>query len=430
MRALTILAVSPDVHWIPITLPSLSLTSAKSLSFLFALNIESQSISEFVISSRAPLISFSPVMSFLLMINSFGASSMITLVPSSDIDVFPVVTASTLLTLPFSSMNVNSETTSYPSGEAVSTRVYLPFFRYSKFAEFPSKSTSLTSPSASPPFILTPASVAPSSLQMRVNLAFPASSGSSSPPSAFLSIVITDFVSNTSRTVPSSETLASPSVFTVTFFTTPFSISNVNFVTVVNPSGAAVSSRLYLPSFKPSNFVPFPSNSTSVTLPSASPSFILTPSSVLPSSSVESTNFAPPASAGISSPPSAFLLILIIDFVSNTSRTVPSSETLASPSVFTVTFFTTPFSISNVNFVTVVNPSGAAVSSRLYLPSFKPSNFVPFPSNSTSVTLPSASPSLIFTPSSVLPSSSVESTNFAPPASAGISSPPSAFLFM
>ena len=198
-----------------------------------ASKIESQLISEFVSSRIAPLISFSPVISFLLIVNSFGASSIITLVPSSDIEVLPLVTASTLVTLPFSRINVNSETTSYPSGEAVSTRVYSPSFRYSKFAEFPSNSTSLTSPSASPPFILTPASVALASLHMRVNLALPASSGISSPPRAFLSIVIVDFVSNTSRTFPSSEIFASPSVSTLTFVTTPFSISNVNVVTVV-----------------------------------------------------------------------------------------------------------------------------------------------------------------------------------------------------
>ena len=189
---------------------------------------------------------------------------------------------------------------------------------------------------------------------MSLNLALPASSGISSPPRAFLSIFIVDLVSNTSRTLPSFETFASPSVSTSTFFTIPFSISNVNFVTVVKPSGAAVSSRLYLPSLSPVNFVPLPVNSVDLTLPSASPSLIVTPSSVASSSSAVSTNVAPPASAGISSPPSSFLSIEMTDFVSNTSRTVPSSETFASPSVFTFTFVTVPSTMSNVNVVIVV----------------------------------------------------------------------------
>ena len=137
LRAFTILAVSPDVHWIPITFPSLSVTLEKSLSALFASKIDVQSIPAFVIASRAPLISFSPVISCLLIVNSFGASSMMIRVPSSDIEVLPVVTAPTVLTFPFSSTNVNLETTSYPSGETFSISEYLPFFRYSKFAEFP-----------------------------------------------------------------------------------------------------------------------------------------------------------------------------------------------------------------------------------------------------------------------------------------------------
>ena len=148
----------------------------------------------------------------------------------------------------------------------------------------------------------------------------------------------------------------------------------MNFVTVVKPSGAAVSSRLYLPSLSPVNFVLFPLNSVDFTLSSASPPLIVTPSSVAPSSSAVSTNVAPPASAGISSPPRAFLSIVITDFVSNTSRTVPSSDTFASPSVAVFTFLTTPSTISNVNVVTVVYPSGAAVSSRLYFPSGRYSN--------------------------------------------------------
>ncbi len=237
---------------------------------------------------------------------------------------------------------------------------------------------------------------------MSTNVAPPASAGISSPPSAFLSIEMTDFVSNTSSTLPSFDTTASPSVSTSTFFTTPFSISNVNFVTVLNPVGAAVSSRLYLPSLSPVNFVPLPVNSVDLTSPRALPSLIVTPSSVVPSSSAVSTNVAPPASAGISSPPSAFLSIEITDFVSNTSRTVPSSETFASPSVFTFTFVTVPSTMSNVNVVIVVYPSGAAVSSRLYVPFGRYSSSAAFPSNSTSLTpLPIASPPSTFTPSRV-----------------------------
>ena len=149
----------------------------------------------------------------------------------------------------------------------------------------------------------------------------------------------------------------------VTFATLPFSsTSNVNLVTVVNPSGAVVSSSEYLPALRYSNVALFPSNSASVTpSPSASPPLSLTPSSVLPSSSAFNVNLALPASSGIGVPPSASLSSLITG-LSSILRTLPPSSNDTTPSVTALTSVTRPSVILNVNSETVEYPSGAVSS--------------------------------------------------------------------
>ena len=239
--------------------------------------------------------------------------------PSGATEVLPVVTASLFVTIPFSTVNVKSVTTEQPAGAVSSLRVQLPSLRNSKSALLPSNSTKSVSSSIALPFTLTPWRVAPSSLAISVNFALPALSGIGVPPSACLSIFITDFVSKTSIVFPSSDTFLSPSVTTDEFFTTPLSISNVKVVIVVQPSGAAVSSRLYFPSGRYSSSALFPSNSTSLTpSPRASPPFTLTPSSVLSASSAVSLNLALPDSSGIGVPPTSFLSILMIGASSTT----------------------------------------------------------------------------------------------------------------
>ena len=175
----------------------------------------------------------------------------------------------------------------------------------------------------------------------------------------------------------------------------------MNFVTVVKPSGAAVSVSEYVPALRYSNVTLLPSKSTDVTsFATASPPLIFTPSSVMPSPSAVRVNSALPASLEIGSPPSAFLSRLMIGISSMITRAPPSSV-FTTPSVTALTSVTRPLLTVNVNSDTVEKPSGAAVSFSVYSPSARYSSFVLLPSKSAEITAPRASPPLILTPSSV-----------------------------
>ena len=165
--------------------------------------------------------------------------------------------------------------------------------------------------------------------------------------------------------------------------TSPFSTVKSNVVTVSYPSGAVFSTRVYVPSFRPVNLALLPGNVTSLSsaVRAVSASFTTTPSKSV--SFAVSVNSALPASSGISFAPSAFLSITTTDFASLTVILSPSTATSPSVSTFTLSFTTCPSFTSKVNVVTVVYPSGAAVSSNEYLPSLRPLNTALLPSNST-----------------------------------------------
>ena len=109
-----------------------------------------------------------------------------------------------------------------------------------------------------------------------------------------------------------------------------------------------------MPSFRPVNFVLLPVNVVDLSSFVSVLSPTVTPSSVLPSSSAVSTNVALPADSGISSAPSAFLSIVILETSSATVIVFPSSDFLTSPVVAAVTSVTTPFFTVKSNVDTTV----------------------------------------------------------------------------
>ena len=113
----------------------------------------------------------------------------------------------------------------------------------------------------------------------------------------------------------------------------------------------------------------------------AAPKVISTPSRFLPSPSALRTNVALPAPAGIGVPPRAILSRVTVDFLSSTWIVV-SLILRELPFVVDSTLATLPFAIVKLNFVTTVYPSGAAVSSRLYVPFLRPVNVMLLPVNS------------------------------------------------
>ena len=90
-----------------------------------------------------------------------------------------------------------------------------------------------------------------------------------------------------------------------------------------------------------------------------------------------------PSLSSISLPPISVLLIVITETSSVMDITFPSASTFWSPVVFGLpTLSTLPSLMVNVNSETTVYPLGAAVSSRVYLPSFRPVISEAFPVNS------------------------------------------------
>lgn len=163
-------------------------------------------------------------------------------------------------------------------------------------------------------------------------------------------------------------------------------VSPATLLIFVQPFGAAVSSSVYVPFLSPLNTASFPSNVTEERPVAASFSAAIAfPSIVTPlRSEPVSLNEALLSSASFSPAPRSSLDISTVDFLSSTVSVLPSSESFTSPSVETVvlSFLTTPFSTSKRTFVTVMNPSGAAVSVRVYLPSLSPVIFIELPSMS------------------------------------------------
>ena len=198
---------------------------------------------------------------------------------------------------------------------------------------------------------VTPSSVLPSSSAVSTNVALPADSGISSAPSAFLSIVMVETSSATVIVFPSSDLITSPVVTADTSVTTPFFTVKSNTDTTVNPSGATVSSREYLPSLRYSRVEILPTIFAVLSVfVRASPPLIFTPSSV-PSLAVSSYSTSP-ASSGIAFPPRSVLLRLITG-ASLTVIVLPSSDISVTPSVTALTSVTSPFLTVNVNSETV-----------------------------------------------------------------------------
>ena len=159
----------------------------------------------------------------------------------------------------------------------------------------------------------------------------------------------------------------------------------MNFVvTLLNPSGAAVSSSSYLPSLSPLNTASLLLNtivSVSSAMNASSPLGCTdTPLSEGPAAASVPSIILRVNSALLSSAsgfePNASLLISIVD-ISSRIRIVPSSLISTLPVVVGTSLTTTlPSAISNVNLETTVYPSGAVSSIRVYVPSFRPSNLV------------------------------------------------------
>ena len=122
-----------------------------------------------------------------------------------------------------------------------------------------------------------------------------------------------------------------PSVTVSLDLITPFSISNLKLVvTFVKPSGAVISVSSYLPSFRPFSSASLPLKLTSLTLPSAEPPSIFTPSRSV--SEVFSVNSALLSDARTAEP-NASLLMEIVLISSRTVIVLPSAETSYSPFV-------------------------------------------------------------------------------------------------
>ena len=224
----------------------------------------------------------------------------------------------------------------------------MPSLRYSIFALLPSTFTDLTPlATASPPLILTPSSVLPSSSAVSTNVALPADSGMGSAPNASLSRLMIG-ASLTVIFFPSSDFSVTPSVTVLTSVTRPFFIVNVNSETVEYPAGAVSSLSEYLPSLRYSSFVLLPANVADLTSPRASPSLILTPLSEPSVSLAVSVNSASPSV--IIFPPRS---VLSIDIVGASSTTIwPSSSMYVLPVVTADTFVTLPSFTVNVKSLT------------------------------------------------------------------------------
>ena len=259
--------------------------------------------------------SSAPAISFLLIV-TFESSSTIT--------TFSVVGT------PFLISNVIASVIVYPSGATLSSSVYLPSGR-------PSRTVGV-SPLVH--FTVLPAIV-------RAVSDFTPVSGFS-PVSIRVAPGISAPVTSCLLTV----TFENSS--TITIFVcvgTPFLISNVIASVIVYPSGATLSSSVYLPSGRPSRTV------------GVSPLIHVTlfPSTFISVSEVTSVSGFSPVSIrvapGISAPVTFCLLVV----------TFESSSTIT---IFSVVG--TPFSISNVIASVIVYPSGATLSSSVYLPSGSP----------------------------------------------------------
>ncbi|OPZ16518.1 MAG: hypothetical protein BWZ04_03123 [Firmicutes bacterium ADurb.BinA205] len=315
---------------------------------------------------------FPPVIVFLSMVMVFFCLSSTTRWPSSSTYALPLVTALmlSLTTSPFSIVNVNVDTVSYPSGAAVSASEYVPSLSPLKSALLPSKSYAVIPPSsAAPPFTLTPSRVLPSSRTVSVNLALPSAAGISFAPSAFLSITISEISSVIMIDSPFSDfsTFWSPVVSALTAVTLPsLSTVNSNSDTTVYPSGATVSLRTYVPSSRPVIGVDEPVNSTdlsfSVSFFAFSPSPTVTPLRFLSESFALSSNVASADGFSSAFPPEAiFLSIVIVDFfLASFTITLPSLiSTSPVVTAFTVPSTSLPSLISNVNDDLTASPSGA-----------------------------------------------------------------------
>ena len=137
-------------------------------------------------------------------------------------------------------------------------------------------------------------------------------------------------------------TLPLVSVFTESVTTLPSLISNSNVVIVTKPSGATVSSRVYLPSFRPVISALLPLNVTSVSLSVRVLPSTLTPSRFASLSIAVSLNSALLVSGIGFAPRSVLLMVkvevsLLYSSFSSITDSLPSS-TVAVPSVLEVDF--------------------------------------------------------------------------------------------
>ena len=318
----------------------------------------------------APSIS-SPLAMSVLETLTFVLASSTRRMPSSV--MLPVV-----VTFPFSSIvKVVSVATAYPSGATVSLSVYsVPVFRPSiRCASFVEVHSSTTLPSLSRIWIVAPSSSSPSAMSTLDTLTLVlASSTRMTPSSVIVPVVVTLPVS---------------------------SIVKVVSVAIVYPSGATVSLSVYsMPVFNPSiRCASFVEVHSSTTFPSASMTWIVAPSTSLPSAM-------------------SVLDTLTCVFLSFINRTF--SLTVAS--VLILPYWSTENEIS----VVTVYPFGAASSCNLYcLPAVIPvivcvsveethSSTTLFFSSKTLIVAPSISSSLVISTFEIFTESNSSSINITP----------------
>ena len=287
-------------------------------------------------------------------------------VPSvaADSDSFPFSSTTmnlteSVTTLPSFISKTIFEAISYPSGAAVSVRVYIPSGRFlSSLASFSVVQVIVFLSSESIVESLTFSELNSISFELFTSFVFPVSvsvaPGSSSPPPTAVLLITTSLVNKESNIVTTAGLVPSAGVTDSSApFTTPFSIENSIFEEISYPYGAAFSVSVYFPSGRfliSVGSLPELKNIKSfvytieafVSLTLSSLKIIVSPFKSFP----VRCNSAP----GSSSPlPSDFLLILT--FVLYTSSNTVTTAGLSPSAGFTVFIAlddTTPFSIINV----------------------------------------------------------------------------------
>ena len=348
-RPITVTGVFPDTHVIVL---SFTVISASDVT------LERSAFPSAVIFRWAPGTSAAPDTSCLLIVTFEGVSSITTSFPD---------TSSPSLT----SNSIVSSLTVYPSGAVISVRVYLPSGSIVSFAGVFASVTNeiLSEPtyiSFAPPPTFVSRRFAPGVFVASTSFISSVAPSSSSVP--FMSFLLT----NTSEYSSIIFT-----VFPVESFTNPSSTVNVTAPVTVYPSGATLSSSVYVPSGRPITVTGvFPDTHVivlSFTVISASD--VTLERSAFPSAVI--FRWAPGTSAA---PDTLCLLITISDSFGVSASII---ITLSDATDDTVSpFFTYVFPSLRINSIVSAfsKPSGALTSVSVYSPSGRPSitaGFVP-----------------------------------------------------